>query len=315
MSKIKVLIGSRQSPDIEALLEKAPAEAEVRFLPPGERLGDHIAETEVLFGHLGEADFGRARALKWVQQPHAGVEGFMYPAFKASGVMLTNCRRLYGRQISEHAFAMLLALTRRLPEHVEARRRRHWEILPCLELAGMTMGILGLGGIGRAIADRARAFELRVIAVDPEPVERPDAVAWLGGMDRLAELLAESHALMVCCPSTPETHRLLSFDQFNRMPEGSYLINVSRGKVIDEEALVAALRSGRLAGAGLDVTYTEPCPQDSPLWTEPNVILTSHSAGQSQHVRRRAMELFVNNLHRYVKGEPLENLVDKGKGY
>jgi D-3-phosphoglycerate dehydrogenase len=99
------------------------------------------------------------------------------------------------------------------------------------------------------------------------------------------------------------------------MPGGSYLINVSRGRVIDEEALVAALRSGRLAGVGLDVTYTEPCPPDSPLWTEPNVILTSHSAGQSQHVRRRAVELFIDNLRRYVKGEPLVNVVDKGKGY
>ncbi|OGG43858.1 MAG: hypothetical protein A3F84_27520 [Candidatus Handelsmanbacteria bacterium RIFCSPLOWO2_12_FULL_64_10] len=315
MPKIKVLIGSRQSPEIEAMLQEAPPEVEVRLLPKGERLGDHVAEVEVLYGHLGEADFGKARSLKWVQQPHAGVEGFMYPAFKASGVILTNCRRLYGRQISEHAFALLLALTRRLPEHVEARRRKRWEILPCLELAGMTMGILGLGGIGRAIADRARAFELRVVAVDPEPMERPGSVERLGRLDWLPEFLGQSNALMVCCPSTPETHKLLSYEQFERLPEGSYLVNVSRGKVIDEEALVAALRSGRLAGAGLDVTYTEPCPPDSPLWTEPNVILTSHSAGQSQHVRGRAMRLFVDNLHRYVKGEPLVNVVDKQKGY
>lgn len=315
MPRIKVLIGSRQSPEIEAMLQEAPPEVEVRFLPKGERLGDHIADVEVLYGHLGEADFAKARALKWVQQPHAGVEGFMYPAFKASEVILTNCRGLYGRQISEHAFALLLALTRRIPEHVEARRRKHWEILPCLELAGMTMGVLGLGGIGRAIADRARAFELRVVAVDPEPVERPESVERLGRLDWLPEFLGQSNVLMVCCPSTPETHRLLSYEQFERLPEGSYLINVSRGKVIDEGALVAALRSGRLAGAGLDVTYTEPCPPDSPLWTEPNVILTSHSAGQSQHVRRRAMQLFVDNLHRYVKGEALVNVVDKRKGY
>jgi D-3-phosphoglycerate dehydrogenase len=309
------LIGSRQSPEVEAMLREAPPEAEVCFLPKGERLGDHIADVEVLFGHIGEADFAKARSLRWVQQPHAGVEGFMYPAFKASGVILTNCRRLYGKQISEHAFALLLALTRRLPEHVEARRRKHWEILPCLELAGMTMGILGLGGIGRAIADRAKAFELRVIAVDPEPVKRPDSVERLGRLDWLPEFLAASNVLMVCCPSTPETHKLLSYEQFARLPEGSYLVNVSRGRVIDEEALVASLRSGRLAGAGLDVTYTEPCPPDSPLWTEPNVILTSHSAGQSQHIRTRAMRLFVDNLHRYVKGEPLDNLVDKSKGY
>jgi len=315
MSNPKVLIGSRQEPEVEAMLKDAPPEAGIHFLLPGERLGDHVSDVEILYGHIGEADFSKAKTLRWVQQPHAGVEGFMYPAFKASDVILTNCRGLYGRQIAEHAFALLLSLTRDIPDHLEFMKRKHWERLPSIELAGMTMGILGLGGIGRAIATRAKAFEFNVIAVDPESIDKPDIVEHLGKLDWLPELMSRANVVMVCCPSTPETHKLLSHKEFARLPDGSYLVNVSRGRIIDEEALIAALRSGKLAGTGLDVTYTEPCPPDSPLWTEPNVILTSHSAGASQHIHTRAMRLFIDNLHRYVKGEPLVNVVDKQRGY
>ena len=315
MSRPQALIASRQEPEVEAMLNDAPREVEVRLLPPGGKLSEHLSEIEIIYGAIGEADFPIAESLKWVHQPHAGVEGFMYPDFKVSDVVLTNCRGLYGRQISEHAFALLLSLTRCLPAQLEFMKRKHWERLPCIELAGMTMGILGLGGIGRAVAARAKAFEFNVIAVDPESVEKPDTVSQLGKLDWLPEFMAQSNVVMVCCPSTPETHKLLSHEQFNLLPDGSYLVNVSRGRIIDEDALIAALRSGKLAAAGLDVTYTEPCPPDSPLWIEPNVILTSHSAGASQHIRARAMHLFVDNLHRYVKGEPLENVVDKQKGY
>ena len=315
MSGIKVLIGSRQEPDVEAMLKDASPGVDIRFLPSGEKLGDHIPGVEVLFGSIREADLSRADSLRWVHQPHAGVEGFMYPAFKASDVVLTNSRGMYGTQISEHAFALLLSLTRGIPEQLAFMRRKHWERVPVVEVAGMTMGIIGLGGIGRTVAARAKAFEFTVLAVDPEPVEKPDFVDRLEDLGWLPELMAQSNVVMVCCPNTPETHKLLSHAEFGRMPEGSYLVNVSRGKVIDEEALLAALRSGKLAGAGLDVTYTEPCPEDSPLWTEPNVILTSHSAGASQHIRKRAMQLFVDNLHRYVGGEALANVVDKDKGY
>ena len=315
MDKIKVLIGSRQEPEVEAMLSDVPAEAEVHFLPHGESLSAHIPDVEILFGRLGEDEMSEASALRWVHQPHAGVEGFMYPAFKASDVTLTNCRGLYGTQIAEHAFALLLSLTRQIPTQLEFMKTKHWERVPCVELAGMTMGILGLGGIGRAIATRARAFDFEVVAADVEPIDKPDTVSELYGLDELATFLAQTNILMVCCPSTPETHKLLSHAQFNQMPDGGYIVNVSRGKVVDEEALIASLQSGKLAGAGLDVTYTEPCPPDNPLWEQENVILTSHSAGASQHIRSRAMQLFIDNLHRYVAGEPLVNVVDKQKGY
>ena len=315
MDNTKVLIGSRQAPDIEAMLSDLPSTVEVRFLPHGESLRDHIADVDILFGHLGEDVMPEATALRWVHQPHAGVEGFMYPAFKVSDVILTNCRGLYGTQIAEHAFALLLSLTRRIPEQLEFMKTKHWERVPCIELAGMTMGVLGLGGIGRAIAARAQAFEFNVIAADVEPIDKPDTVSELFDLDGLMAFLAKSNILMVCCPSTPETHKLLSDAQFNQMPDASFLVNVSRGRIIDETALITALQSGKLAGAGLDVTYTEPCPPESPLWEQEKVIMTSHSAGSSQHVRRRAMQLFIDNLHRYIKDEPLVNVVDKQKGY
>lgn len=315
MDNTKVLIGSRQAPEIEAMLSDVPPRVEVRFLPHGESLRENIADVDVLFGHVSEDVMSEATALRWVHQPHAGVEGFMYPAFKISDVILTNCRGLYGTQIAEHAFALLLSITRRIPDQLEFMKTKHWERVPCVELAGMTMGILGLGGIGRAIAVRAQAFEFNVIAADVESIDKPDTVSELFRLDALMQFLAKSNILMVCCPSTPETHKLLSDAQFNQMPDASYLVNVSRGKVIDETALLTALRSGKLAGAGLDVTYTEPCPPENPLWEQQNVILTSHSAGSSQHIRKRAMQIFIDNLHRYVKGEPLVNVVDKQKGY
>lgn len=315
MDKLKVLIGSRQAPEIEAMLSDVPTGVDIRFLPHGDALREHIADVEILFGHIGEDAMPNATALRWVHQPHAGVEGFMYPAFKESDAMLTNCRGLYGRQIAEHAFALLLSITRQIPTQLEFMKTQHWERVPCIELAGMTMGILGLGGIGRAIAVRAHAFEFEIVAADVEPMDKPDTVSELYGLDGLMDFLARSNILIVCCPSTPETHKLLSHTQFDQMPDAGYVVNISRGKVIDEAALVAALQRGKIAGAGLDVTYTEPCPPGNPLWEQPNVILTSHSAGSSQHIRRRAMQLFIDNLHRYVAGDPLANVVDKQKGY
>ena len=315
MDKLKILIGSRQAPEVEAMLSDVPTGVEVRFLPHGEPLREHVTDIEILFGHIGEDVMLAATALRWVHQPHAGVEGFMYPAFKDSDIMLTNCRGLYGTQIAEHAFALLLSITRQIPTQLAFMKTKHWERVPCIELAGMTMGILGLGGIGRAIAARAQAFEFNVIAADAEPIDKPDTVSELYSLDGLMNFLARSNILMVCCPSTPETHKLLSHAQFDQMLDPGYVVNVSRGKVIDEAALVAALQSGKIAGAGLDVTYTEPCPPENPLWEQQNVILTSHSAGSSQHIRRRAMQLFIDNLHRYVAGEPLVNVVDKQKGY
>ena len=315
MAKIKVLIASGISEEVAAMLEAAPSEMEIDFLPDGAKLSDHISDAEILYGVVSEEALPHAKSLQWVMQPFVGVERSMYPAFKESPITLINSKRLYGPQLAEHAFALLLSLTRGVNTQLDLMREKEWKWLPCVEVSGMTMGILGLGGIGRAVAQRAKAFDFEVIAVDPEPMEKPDTVDELGQLDQLHEFLSRSEVLTVCCPITPQTHKLLSHAEFDALPEGCYFINVSRGKVVDEDALVAALKSGKVAGAGLDVTYTEPCPQDNPLWTLPNVILTSHTAGASQNIAKRAMETFLDNMHRYVNGEPLINVVDKEKGY
>lgn len=315
MAKIKVLIASGISEEVAAMLEAAPSEMEIDFLPDGAKLSDHISDAEILYGVVSEDALPHATSLQWVMQPFVGVERSMYPAFKESPITLINSKRLYGPQLAEHAFALLLSLTRGVNTQLELMREKEWKWLPCVEVSGMTMGILGLGGIGRAVAQRAKAFDFEVIAVDPEPMEKPDTVDELGQLDQLHEFLSRSEVLTVCCPITPQTHKLLSHAEFDALPEGCYFINVSRGKVVDEDALVAALKSGKVAGAGLDVTYTEPCPQDNPLWTLPNVILTSHTAGASQNIAKRAMQTFLDNMHRYVNGEPLINVVDKEKGY
>ena len=315
MAKIKVLIASGISEEVAAMLKDAPSEMEIQFLPNGAELSDHISDAEILYGVVSEAVFPHANSLQWVMQPFVGVERSMYPAFKESPITLINSKRLYGPQLAEHAFALLLSLTRGVNKQLELMRDKEWKGQPCVEVSGMTMGILGLGGIGRAVAQRAKAFEFNVIAADPEPMEKPDTVDELGQLDWLPEFLSRSEVLTVCCPITPQTHKLLSHAEFDALPEGCFFINVSRGKVVDEDALVAALKSGKLAGAGLDVTYTEPCPPDNPLWTLPNVILTSHTAGASQNIAKRAMQTFIENMHRYVNGEPLINVVDKEKGY
>ena len=315
MAKIRVLIASGISEEVAAMLEAAPSEMEIDFLPDGAKLSDHISDAEILYGVVSEDALPHATSLQWVMQPFVGVERSMYPAFKESPITLINSKRLYGPQLAEHAFALLLSLTRGVNTQLELMREKEWKWLPCVEVSGMTMGILGLGGIGRAVAQRAKAFDFEVIAVDPEPMEKPDTVDELGQLDQLHEFLSRSEVLTVCCPITPQTHKLLSHAQFDALPDGCYFINVSRGKVVDEDALIAALKSGKVAGAGLDVTYTEPCPQDNPLWTLPNVILTSHTAGASQNIAKRAMQTFLDNMHRYVNGEPLINVVDKEKGY
>jgi phosphoglycerate dehydrogenase-like enzyme len=180
------------------------------------------------------------------------------------------------------------------------------------------MGIIGLGGIGRQIARRAKAMDLRVIAVDAEPMfgEKFSMVDRVTLVDEgLDDLLKESDIVVCSAPITARTHGMLGEKQFNLMKDGAYFLNVSRGKIVQTDALLAALRSKKLAGAGLDVTDPEPLPEDHPLWQEPNVIITPHIAGQTQPGYDRTYGVLLENTQRYVNGLPMLNLVDKQKGY
>ncbi len=270
----------------------------------------------VVFGGLGRDAFEKARKVQWVQFGAAGVESMMYPEFVESDVVLTNAQGSYAPEIAEHAFGLLFALTRAIAQQA---RQRKWgyEKWP-IEMRGMTMGIIGLGGIGREVARRAKAMDMRVVAVDAEPMygERfamVDEVTLVD--DGLEPMLAKSDVVVMCAPITNRSRGMIGEKQFAAMKQGSYYVNVSRGKTTKTEALVDALKSGHVAGAGLDVTDPEPLPDGHELWQMDNVVITSHIAGRSQFSKGRVQKLFIANVKRWASGMPLLNVVDKRKGY
>jgi D-2-hydroxyacid dehydrogenase (NADP+) len=278
--------------------------------------GKSLTEAAVIFGGLNPDELKTAANLRWVQFPAAGVEAICFPEFVESDVCLTNAQGCYAPEIAEHAFGLLFALTRGIAYHA---RQRAWGYTPQpLELRGMTLGIIGLGGIGREIARRAKAMDMHVVAVDAEPlyVERfamAEDVRLVD--DGLDWLLGRSDVVVMAAPLTSRSRGMLGEKQFSAMKAGAYFLNVSRGKTVQTPALMAALKSGRLGGAGLDVTDPEPLPADHELWQMDNVIITSHIAGRSQFGRQRVHNVFVENVRRWINSQPLVNLVDKQKGY
>jgi phosphoglycerate dehydrogenase-like enzyme len=290
---------------------------QIKALSPDIRVEkEPTADASVVFGGLGRDAFEKTKKLQWVQFGAAGVESMMYPEFIESDVVLTNAQGCYAPAIAEHAFGLLFALTRGIAYHAKARKWGYekWPI----ELRGMTIGIIGLGGIGREIARRAKAMDMKVLAVDAEPMygERfamVDEVALVD--DGLEPMLARSDVVAMCAPITNRSRGMIAEKQFAAIKKGCYYINVSRGKTTKTDALVAALKSGQLAGAGLDVTDPEPLPDGHELWDMENVIITSHIAGRSQFSKGRVQKMFVENVKRWAAGLPLLNVVDKHKGY
>ncbi len=302
-------------PTDDELRAAVPAEVDLVFLEAGQKLGEHLADVEVLYGPLPEADLPKANRLRWVQLNSTGADAMMYEAFARSGIVLTSLGGAITTTVADHALALLFALARNLHLHRDRQRENKWETLCGVEIGSLELGLLGFGRIGRAIAHRSRAFGMRILAVDAFPGEQPDFVRALWGLERLPDFLRQTNALICSVPKTPATNRMISAGLLELMPRGSYLVNVGRGGLIDEAALVAALRSGRLAGVGLDVMETEPLPADSPLWDEPGVLLTPHTAGFSTNLREKKIRWFADNLRRYVAGEPLHGQVDPRRGF
>jgi len=285
-----------------------------------EHIPRHALEMDIFYGHPSAELIGLAPRLKWIQAPSAGVEFVArVPDLVASDVILTNTRGAHGPSIGEHTLALLLALTRHIPESMEQQRRKHWErgrlYRTAREINGLTMGIVGFGALGRGIALRARGFEMNVLAVDAQAIDGKPLVEEVWPVSRLEELLSVSDVVVVSAPLTTGTANLLNSEMIGAIKKDAYLIVVSRGGIVDEEALVDALESGALAGAGIDVTAEEPLPAESRLWEAPRLILTPHLAGASAPKERRVVEIFKENLIRYQNGDPLLNVVDKSKGY
>jgi phosphoglycerate dehydrogenase-like enzyme len=278
---------------------------------------EKMPEIEVVFGGVNLEMFKRAERLVWVQTWGAGIDGMLYPEFVASNVILTSAKGTVGVHLSEHAFALLLALTRgigcavRNPQWDQrvAIRQSSWELI------NLTMGIVGMGGTGLDVAKRAHAFGMRIVAIDPEEVSAPDYVEKVWQPDRLGDLLAQSDVVVICCPLTKKTKGLFDAWAFGQMQKHALLINVTRGPIVDEKALLDALNNGSIAGAGLDVTPQEPLPPGHPLWTMDNVIITPHTAGGSPNRQNRIVNLFCDNLRRLKAGETLLSVIDKEKEY
>ena len=272
---------------------------------------------EVVCGDISREMFARRKKLKWMQSWGAGVDGVLHPELIESEVVLCSAKGTVGVHLAEHAMALLLGLTRGI--HTAVRQPRwdqRWSIRAASwELIDQTMGIVGLGGTGRELAQRAGAFGMRVIAVDSEEVAVPEAVEACWGMDQFHALLAQSDVVAICAPLTAETAGLFDAEAFARMQSHALLINVTRGKIVDEQALLAALAEGQIGGAGLDVVPQEPMPEDHPLWRMDNVLITPHTAGGSPNRDGRCVALFCENLRRYLAGEPLLSAIDKRKGY
>ncbi len=294
---------------------------QVKFVEAGDAavLGREIVDADAVFGRLTDELYGAATKLRWVQAQSAGVEWIWdAPALQASAVTLTNFRGAHAQTIAEHAFGMLLYMTRSFPALLEAQRRKVY-LRPVdprpVGLAGLTLGVIGLGNIGRAMAQRGAGFDMRVIAVDINDVPKPDTVAELRGLDGLPDLLERADAVMIATPLTPQSRGMIGADQLTLMKPTAHLLVMSRGKIVDESALIAALKEQWIAGAGLDVQAIEPMSADDPLWEAPRTILSPHMSGQSEQTWTLGSGFLRENLTRFLAGQELMNLVDKSRGY
>ena len=273
---------------------------------------------EVIMGYFPPAVCAVATDLRWIQSFSAGMDKFLFPEIiERDEVAVSNVAGLYAPQGGEHAWALLLALSRGIDQAIRQNDQRKWAAGSTVELTGLTLGVVGMGGFGLEMVKRAGGYDMQIIAVDPVRRDPPPGVSELvdNSQENLHSLLRRSDVVMLACPKTKETYHLIGNEEFALMRENAYLINVTRGGIIDEEALCQALSEGQIAGAGLDVTEIEPLPTDSPLWDARNIILTPHRAGASQHRPRKVFEFFLAQLKRYLKGEAVLNIVNKRKGY
>jgi D-2-hydroxyacid dehydrogenase (NADP+) len=259
----------------------------------------------------------RAPRLKWVQTMSAGVENILSADLIDSPVILTNVSGIHTVQITELVFGLILAFAKRLPQCLENQREKKWERFTPVIIQGKTLGIVGLGKIGSSIARMGKFLGMRVLATRRSAKEithtrYADTVYPSGQLERL---LQESDYIVLALPFTPKTEKIIGEKEIALMKSSAFLVNIGRGKTVDEEALIKALDEKRLGGAGLDTFALEPLPPSSPLWKIPNVIITPHVAGSADDYMQKATDIFCENLKRYLNGRRLINMVDKKQGY
>jgi phosphoglycerate dehydrogenase-like enzyme len=349
VERTRVLIASPLEAELVERIRAAEPRAEVVYepdlLPPARYPGDHrgdpefrrdpeaearwralLEAAEVLFGIPEDSAAGLAEVaglprLRWVHATSAGagevVRTADLPAEALKRVTITTSSGVHAIPLAEFAILGLLAVTKELPRFAEDQRARAWPEVrrPLRELDGQTLFLVGLGEIGRETARLAKAFGMRTVGIRRSRRPPPDHVDEVHGPDRLAELAGRADAMVVSLPLTDETAGLIDRATIERLPPGCIFVNIGRGGVVDEPALVEALRERRIAGAVLDVFATEPLPEDSPLWSLPNVLVTPHAVALSARENQRIAELFAANLRRYLDGQPLAKVVEPGVFY
>jgi D-2-hydroxyacid dehydrogenase (NADP+) len=307
---MKALIGANVMGLENAIpdLEKAYPKVEFASCARREDTADAIADADVYMGWLNQDIFRAAKKLKWIQSPSSGTDYYLaIPELVQSDVLLTSASGTHGACLAESALGMIFAFTRGIRDAIVSQQQHSWairQIRPKLvELTGSTLGIIGLGKVGRALAERAQAFGMRIVAVDLYPVDKPDYVEQLWGLESLGDLLREADYVVVTVPRTPQTRGMIGAEQLSVMKPGAILVGISRGGIIDQEALVQALREKRLVAAALDVCDPEPLPEDSELWDLENLLITPHVAGGTQFEAQHVLEIFRENLERFLEGD------------
>jgi phosphoglycerate dehydrogenase-like enzyme len=315
---IKVVCTANITQAEEKQIREVGKDIELLKVADQHELKQYIGQAEVVLGGVDAANTRLAKNLKWVQTWAAGVEN-MPRELVEHPCQLTNMQRVFAPVIAESAIALLLSLTRGLTQvSIPAFEEKKWmqANVPLEDLYGKTIGIVGMGGIGTETARRLHyGFNMKVLGTDAKPLAKPEFVAELRDPSWLMEMVPQVDVLMSAAPLTKETRLLFNHQVFSKMKPGAYFINVSRGGLVDNDALIQVLKEKKIRGAGLDVATPEPLPADHPLWTCPNLVITPHNSTVAPVRQVRLMALVTENVRRYSNGLPLMNLVDKVKGY
>lgn len=314
-----VLVPESALDDLRPLAATLPVQL-VPYAETGPLPGAALAEAEAVFRWIAGKRYAeivaRGPKVRWLHTASAGLDHVITPEVHAKpGLVLTDSGPAFAVSLPEFVLAWMLAETHRIPEMLAQREARRWEWVVHGELAGQTAGIIGLGPIGQGVAARCRALGMRTLGYRrrPEPCAAVDET--LCGADGLTRLLTEADWVVLAAALTPQTRGLLGAAELARMKPTARLVNIARGPIVDEAALIEALRAGRIAGAVLDVFDSEPLPPESPFWDLPAARITFHSSGWTEGLRRRQRELFVDNLARFVRGEALAGVANIGRGY
>ena len=303
----------QQFPQLDVVYLSAPDDAQAQL---------RDSEIAVTIS-LHPEQFLAAKKLRWIHSPAAAVNELMIPELVNSDVTVSNGRDVHGPVVAEHVMALILAWAKSIPQAIRLQERHQWgkQIIwngrhRPREIAGATLGLIGLGSIGRNVARHASALGMHVIATRERPEQgSPEGVHQVFSPSQIDGVLEQSDFVVLAVPITSATRGLINAQRLAHMKADAYFINVGRGPLIDETALVEALRGEKIAGAALDVFDIEPLPSDSPLWDLENLLITPHTAGLSENLWERQYALFSQNLQRYLDHEPLLALVDKHRGY